>query len=394
MRTGTGDKRTQERFERMKIGFVLFDYFPYGGLQRDCLKTAALCAKRGHTVTLLTRSWQGVVPSDVSVRLFDCHGFTTVAGIKHFTTQLTRELPRLELDGLVGFNRVTGLDVYYGAERCFAAMLRNRAFWLRWLPRYRYYLAAESLIFGRQYQTKILLLTAGEIPLYQGYYGTRTDRFEVLPPGIPRRTSTEEQRVTARTRIRASNGWPKDARLILFVGSGFRIKGLDRAIIAFAALPDTILHESRLAIIGQDAASRFAKLARRLGVSERVHFLGGRDDVPDWQLAADLQFHPAYTESAGMVLLEALAAGLPVLTTDTCGYAFHIEAAQAGVVLKSPFIQEECNRALLEMLTARSRDEWRRNGLAYAADEDLYSCHQRVVEITEATLQRKLQPNR
>lgn len=373
----------------MNLGFILFDYFPYGGLQRDCLKTAQLCAHRGHSITFLTRSWQGNWPEAARVRLFDCRGLTTVARIRSFTTQLACELPILGLDGLVGFNRVPGLDLYYGAERCFAALLRERAFYLRWIPRYRHYLAAESAVFDRHSRTKILLLTPHEIPSYQKYYGTGNDRFEVLPPGISRRTVTENQWAVARTRACRSNGWAEDQKLVLFVGSGFRIKGLDRAITAFASLPGEVLKHSRLIVIGQNAPSRFASQARRLGISGRVHFLGGRNDVPEWQLAADLQFHPAYTESAGMVLLEAVTAGLPVLTTDTCGYAFHIEKARAGMVLKSPFNQSDCNQALLTMLTASARQEWRCNALAYAANEDLYSCHDRAVDTIEAVLQNK-----
>jgi UDP-glucose:(heptosyl)LPS alpha-1,3-glucosyltransferase len=49
----------------MKLGFLLFDYFPYGGLQRDCLKIARLCAQRGHDVTLFTRTWQGERPREL-----------------------------------------------------------------------------------------------------------------------------------------------------------------------------------------------------------------------------------------------------------------------------------------------------------------------------------------
>jgi UDP-glucose:(heptosyl)LPS alpha-1,3-glucosyltransferase len=43
----------------MNLAFVLFDYFAFGGLQRDCLKIAASCARRGHAITIFTRTWQG-----------------------------------------------------------------------------------------------------------------------------------------------------------------------------------------------------------------------------------------------------------------------------------------------------------------------------------------------
>src|SRR5207253_1959903 len=114
---------------------------------------------------------------------------------------------------------------------------------------------------------------------------------------------------------------------------------------------------------------------------DRVHFLGGRNDVFDFLLASDLLVHPARSEAAGMILLESLTAGLPLVVTDVCGYAFHIERTKAGIVLRPPFDQTACDRAVAEMLTSNQRDEWSRNGVAYAAREDLYSCHARAVEI-------------
>jgi len=87
--------------------------------------------------------------------------------------------------------------------------------------------------------------------------------------------------------------------------------------------------------------------------------------------------------------LEAMTAGLPVLTTDTCGYAHHIANAQAGCVLPSPFVQAACNRAVADMLGSDSMARWRANGLAYAAKEDLYSCHERAVDRIEETLRHR-----
>jgi UDP-glucose:(heptosyl)LPS alpha-1,3-glucosyltransferase len=81
---------------------------------------------------------------------------------------------------------------------------------------------------------------------------------------------------------------------------------------------------------------------------------------------------------------------LPVLCTQTCGYSVHIDGARAGIVLPSPFSQDICNRALVEMLTSEQIPLWRANGLAYASRKDLYSCHERAAEIIEETVRRKL----
>jgi UDP-glucose:(heptosyl)LPS alpha-1,3-glucosyltransferase len=374
----------------MKLGFLLFEYFPFGGLQRDCLKIAELCAARGHAVTIFTRTWQGEKPATLRVELFGERGWSNIARNRAFLKQAARVLPSHALDGVIGFNKMPGLDVYYGADPCYAAKVeRLKPFWHKWLPRYCHFRTAEESVFARGQRTQVLVLTEEEIPHYERFYDTERERFHVLPPGIERRIFSPEEKQIARKRLGAEHGWSED-RLFLFVGSGFRVKGLDRAIRSLAALDDLARIHTRLVVIGQDHPGEFARLARQLGVCDRVHFLGGRHDVFDWMLASDLLVHPARSEAAGMILLEALTAGLPVLTTDTCGYAFHIQRAAAGRVLPSPFSQEECDAAVRDMPASLERPKWSANGVAYAAREDLYSCHARAVELIEATVRRKL----
>ena len=119
------------------------------------------------------------------------------------------------------------------------------------------------------------------------------------------------------------------------------------------------------------------------GVAERVSFLGGRDDVPDLMLAADALVHPARSEAAGAVLLEALVAGLPVVVTGVCGYAHHIAAAEAGVVLSHPFQQHALDDSLAQILAPEFNARCRRGALAYARGEDIYSMHRTGADLIE-----------
>ena len=96
----------------------------------------------------------------------------------------------------------------------------------------------------------------------------------------------------------------------------------------------------RYLLVGSGKPAAYLKLAKKLGIAAQVSIVGGRDDVPELLAAADLMLHPAYRESAGYTLLEAVVAGLPVLATETCGYAYHIQQANAGVVCPEPFSQE------------------------------------------------------
>ena len=379
----------------MKLAFLLFEYFPFGGLQRDCLKIAELCAARGHHVTIFTRAWEGERPATVKIELLGRRGWTNVARNRAFIQQISRTLPQHSFDGVIGFNKMPGLDVYYGADPCYVAKVKRlKPFWHRWLPRYGHFAEAERAVFGKGQRTQILALTEGEIQHYERFYETERARFHVLPPGIARRTFAPEQKQIIRQQKRAEQKLPLTDRLLLLVGSGFRVKGLDRAIRALASLEELERTHTRLVVIGQNSPNEFGRLAKQLGVSDRVHFLGGRHDVFDWLLAADLLVHPARSEAAGMILLEALTAGLPVLTTDVCGYAFHIEKAGAGKVLPSPFDQNELSAAVRDMPASLERPKWSAAGLAYAAREDLYSCHQHAVELIEMTLEAKQRASR
>jgi UDP-glucose:(heptosyl)LPS alpha-1,3-glucosyltransferase len=217
-------------------------------------------------------------------------------------------------------------------------------------------------------------------------YHTPPERMHLLPPGIQRDRIAPpdytERRMCKRKELDVGEG----QNMLLMVGSGFKTKGVDRSLHAMAALPEHIRRNTRLFVVGQDNPRIFLKLARKLGISKHVRFLGGRDDIPDLLFAADLLLHPAYRENTGTVLLESVAAQLPVLCTAECGYAFHIKNAQCGHVLSTPFVQSEMNVALKSMLSSPEIHKWEENAARYAKESDLFSMPERVVDVIEVHL--------
>jgi len=118
------------------------------------------------------------------------------------------------------------------------------------------------------------------------------------------------------SQLRSRLGIPAEATVLLYVGSGFERKGLATATRAIASAPG----DAHLVVVGRDhRARRYTRLARRLGVADRVHFAGMQSDVRPYYWGADALIHPALYEAYGLVVLEAMAAGLPVLTSKTCG---------------------------------------------------------------------------
>ena len=137
-------------------------------------------------------------------------------------------------------------------------------------------------------------------------------------------------------------------------------------------------------LIGQDRAEPYLRLAKKLGLSNQVEILPGRDDITRFMVGADLLLHPAYMESAGYVLLEATVSGLPVLTTASCGYAWHIEQARSGEVCSDPFTQDELNARLGVMLSNLDSAPWSENGLTYGKQPELYSLATAAVQYIES----------
>jgi UDP-glucose:(heptosyl)LPS alpha-1,3-glucosyltransferase len=101
-------------------------------------------------------------------------------------------------------------------------------------------------------------------------------------------------------------------------------------------------------------------------------------------MAADLLLHPAYRENTGTVLVEAMAAGLPVLASAVCGYSFHVKKAGAGELVPSPFDQEKLNNMLSLMLKSEEKARWRENGKKYIAETDVFSLPEKAADIIEA----------
>jgi UDP-glucose:(heptosyl)LPS alpha-1,3-glucosyltransferase len=365
----------------MKLAFVLFKYFPYGGLQRDMLRMAVACQQLGYEIHVYTLSWQGDIPAGFRVHQLPARGVRNFVKYRNFIRQLQQQLQQNPVTAVVGFNRMSGLDVYYAADPCFRqehVENKSRLVWL--LGRYRFFLQQEEAVFGAGSKTLVLMISALQLQYYRQYYGTPDSHIRMLPPGIARDRMADESRGQMRAAFRREFGLAEDQLLLLSVGSGFNMKGFDRGLVAMAALPDAQRRQVRLFIIGQDKQGPVQRLVQRLGLQDNVRLFTGRDDIPRFLQGADLLLHPARHENTGTVLVEAIVAGLPVLTTATCGYAFHVENAKAGRVVPSPFQQSVLNQVLHEMLCSEQRETWSTNGIAYGRSEDLYSLHEKAAE--------------
>lgn len=367
----------------MQLAFVLYKYFPFGGLQRDFMRIALECQARGHAIRVYTPIWEGEVPAGFDVRVAPIKALFNHHRNEKFSAWLAADLARDPVDRVIGFNKMPGLDVYYAADGCYEdkAQTLRAPIYKRW-GRYKHFADYERAVFAPESKTEILMISEVQQPLFIKHYATPVERFHLLPPGIASDRRAPANAAEIRAEFRREFKLADDDLLLVQIGSGFKTKGLDRSLKALAALPRELKQRTRLIAIGQDDPRSFQLQAKALGMSDQVQILKGRSDIPRFLLGADLLIHPAYNENTGTVLLEALVSGLPVLVSEVCGYAHYIAEADAGRVVPAPFEQEVFNRMLVEMLADDAvRAKWSANGLAFADTADLYSMPQRAADV-------------
>jgi len=168
-------------------------------------------------------------------------------------------------------------------------------------------------------------------------YRARSDRVSVVPPGVDLATFRPLDRDESRRKI-GYNGGP----LLLFVGRLERLKGVEIAIHALALLSDRTHPDLRLLVLGEDSRDgdesekeRLKAIASTLGVRGRVDFLGSvaHHELPYFYSAADACIMPSYSESFGLVGLEAQACGCPVVASDVPGLRSVVRDAVSGYLI-------------------------------------------------------------
>jgi len=181
--------------------------------------------------------------------------------------------------------------------------------------------------------------TADESAELVSAYGAAPEKVVVVPPGVDLSMFQPIDRVEARRKI----GYP-DGRIVLFVGRLERLKGVDIAIRALALLRDRQHEDVRLLIVGEDSRDeeesekdRLKGFASTLGIRDHVDFLGSvaHHELPFFYSAADVCVMPSYSESFGLVGLEAQACGTPVVGSGVAGLRSVVRDEVSGYLVDS-----------------------------------------------------------
>lgn len=222
----------------------------------------------------------------------------------------------------------------------------------RVLPQHVSLLALERDYFTRHHPRLVLATSPREVEDLHRLYGVPPDICRVVPNGVDLAEFSPLRRQRERAQARAAAGVAPDAISLLFPANELHRKGFRSLVEAVARLRDPRI---RIDVVGSVSASEALAMARRAGVGEQVAVHGRSSDMARWHAVADVLVLPTWYEPFGIVLVEGLASGLPVVTTALAGAAPAVEDA-GGVVLDDPgdvetmaaaldALRDECHRA-------------------------------------------------
>ena len=216
-------------------------------------------------------------------------------------------------------------------------------------------------------------------------YGLDPERVQVIYNGTDTERFHPRLRATEGAALRAELGWTDGEGVLLFLGTGYGRKGLDVVLQAMARL-HPMRPGLRLLVVGYDSAqARYESQAAELGLANVTRFLGGRRDAERVFAAADVYALPTRYDPFANSTLEAMASGLPTITTPTNGGSELIEAGVSGHVLVSPAGSAQQAEEL-----AAATDHWlthrKRGGAAARQTAERHD----AVHMTRATRERLL----
>ena len=327
-----------------------------GGVSRCMAELAERAGRDGHEVTVFTHEAldrDGVDARFVPVSMIERPLWLQVPS---FSLAVRRRLAGESFDLLHAQGpQALGADVYT-AHSCHGAFLERRRLEAgfrgtlsRVYPPHEVIRRWERRCF-RSGRVVIAVSTAVANELRDSV-GIPRERIRVIYNGVDTRAFTPPaSREAARAELGAGAPQAGDRAVLLFVGYEFRRKGLAQAIRALVETGDAVLW-----VVGGDDAGPYRELAGSLGVGNRVHFAGHQPDVGPWLAAADALVFPTTYEPFGLVILEALACGTPVITSRLAGAAELVEDGREGFLLDDPGDPRELAAALRRFLAERER---------------------------------------
>ncbi|MCP1439011.1 UDP-glucose:(heptosyl)LPS alpha-1,3-glucosyltransferase [Erwinia persicina] len=319
---------------KVRLAIVRQKYRPDGGAERFISRALEALDDDSLDLNIITRSWQGEPKPEWHLHICNPKKWGRISRERGFALAARECWQREKFDIVQSHERIAGCDIFRAGDGVHRVWLAQRARIVSPVqklladlsPYHRYVMAAEEEMFRSPALKKIIcnsLMVKNDI---MRCFQVPEEKFAVIYNAIDAQRF-QPATPAERQQSRASLRLPAEAKVFIYVGSGFERKGLRASISALAAT------EAHLLVVGQDKQqARYLSHARALGCEKRVHFVGVQHNVIPYYHAADALILPTLYDPFPNVILEAMACGLPVITSDTCGGAEFIVNGEQGYV--------------------------------------------------------------
>ncbi|MCF8199765.1 MAG: glycosyltransferase family 4 protein [Sulfuritalea sp.] len=315
----------------MKLAIVRQKYTPFGGAERFVERALAALQDKGVDVSIIAREWKGdTLGGAAGLRINPFYLGRTWRDAS-FSRGVQRVIGEGRFDLVQSHERIPGCDIYRAGDGVHATWLELRAKPSdRLAPWHRYTLMAEAEMFHHPKLRTVICNSRMVKDDIARRFGVPEEKLQVIYSGVDLEAFHPRLREERGLALREKIGITETTPVLLFVGSGYERKGLPTLL---RALQRMTRDDARLWIVGRDKhESLMRSLAQTLGVDDRVLFLGAQTDVRPFYGAADVFALPTLYDPFPNASLEALACGLPLLTTNTCGAAELVTAANGAVI--------------------------------------------------------------
>ncbi|AGS61622.1 glycosyltransferase family 4 protein [Proteus mirabilis] len=317
-----------------RLAIVRQKYRPDGGAERFVSRALEALDNQSVELNVITRSWIGAVQPQWHIHIVNPFKWGRISREKRFAQAARHCWQQEKFDLVQSHERIAGCDIYRAGDGVHRRWLLQRSRGLSPLRSklllnscyHRYVMNAEKEMYQSPELKRVICNSEMVKREVMEDFGVESERISVIYNAI------DHQRffpATAlyRQQLRQQYHIPVEGKCFIYVGSGFERKGLRAAI-------EAISHTNAyLLVIGQDKEyKKYQQLAHRLNCHQRILFLGvQKDTLPFYQMADGLLL-PTLYDPFPNVILEAMACGLPVITSDTCGGAEFIEQGINGFV--------------------------------------------------------------
>jgi UDP-glucose:(heptosyl)LPS alpha-1,3-glucosyltransferase len=328
----------------MKIALVRQKYTDFGGAERYTAALAEHLLDAGHEVHAFANEWKGRKERTGNGRIA-FHRVPMIKGLSvlealSFAIKSRSMLKKERFDIIHSFERTIYQDVYRAGDGCHREWLQQR---IKIDPPYKYFvnkinplhlllLWIEGHIFKEgNYRMIVANSVRGKDEIIK-HYGVPPEKIQVVYNAVDTDRFNRPDANEIRRQVRKSLGTSLDDRVLIYVGSGFKRKGVAAAIASLAKLHS----DTHLVVIGKDRIPPYQTIAKKNAVESRVHFVGPIVDVERYYWAGDLFLFPTVYEPFSNVCLEAMASGLPVVTSRMNGASEVIQEGKNGYVVENP----------------------------------------------------------